>query len=180
MKQLYFRKVPVHYFESPFEDRTKFPESDRTEFPEPAVANTEQGHDRLLIGYAAIIPRAFGQRGVASHHIYRLRPRGNSRLTGTFLCHLLNSRQMHDIVSGYANGTTVNMLPIDGVQTPAILVPPHPLVAAFDRLVAKIEARREEAVVESRSLAALRDTLLPKLISGELRIAARCGACSHA
>jgi hypothetical protein len=36
MKQLYFRKVPVHYFESPFEDRTKFPESDRTEFPEPA------------------------------------------------------------------------------------------------------------------------------------------------
>ena len=36
------------------------------------VANTEQGHDRLLIGYAAIVPELFGDRGIASHHVYRL------------------------------------------------------------------------------------------------------------
>jgi type I restriction enzyme S subunit len=85
------------------------------------VANTEQGHDRLLIGYAAIVPRLFGDRGIASHHIYRLRPKSRSPLTAVFLCHLLNSPQMHDVVSGYANGTTVNMLPIDGVQKPKIV-----------------------------------------------------------
>jgi len=39
------------------------------------VANTEQGHDRLLIGYAAIVPRLFGERGIASHHIFRLSAR---------------------------------------------------------------------------------------------------------
>ena len=38
------------------------------------VANTEQGHDRLLIGYAAFVPAFFGDRGIASHHIYRLSP----------------------------------------------------------------------------------------------------------
>jgi type I restriction enzyme S subunit len=37
-------------------------------------------------------------------------------------------------------------------------------------LVSFSEARREELVTESRTLAALRDTLLPKLISGELRV----------
>lgn len=134
------------------------------------VANTEQGHDRLLIGYAAIVPRLFGERGIASHHIYRLRPKRNSPLTATFLRHLLNSPQMHDIVSGYANGTTVNMLPMDGVQKPAVLIPPRTLIAAFDGLTAQIEARSGGMVTESRTLAALRDVLLPKLLSGEIRV----------
>jgi type I restriction enzyme, S subunit len=134
------------------------------------VTNTEQGHDRLLIGYAAIVPCLFGESGIASHHIFRLRPKRDSALTVAFLCHLLNSRQMHDMVSGYANGTTVNMLPIDGVQKPPIIVPPPALVETFDKFAMTSKLRREELVVESRTLAALRDALLPKLISGELRV----------
>jgi type I restriction enzyme S subunit len=134
------------------------------------VANTEQGHDRLLIGYAAIVPSFFGERGVASHHIYRLRAKPGSPLTPAFLCSLLNSPEMHDVVSGYANGTTVNMLPIDGVQKPRIVRPPPALVAVFDAIAVNAERRREESVSESRTLAALRDTLLPKLISGDLRV----------
>jgi type I restriction enzyme S subunit len=62
------------------------------------------------------------------------------------------------------------MLPIDGVQKPEIILPPPGLVKEFDKLVSFSEARREELVTESRTLAALRDTLLPKLISGELRV----------
>lgn len=134
------------------------------------VANTEQGHDRLLIGYAAIVPRLFGGYGIVSHHIYRVRPRSKSPLTPLFLCHLLNSSRMHDIVGGYANGTTVNMLPVDGVQMPLIVCPPQPLVAAFSALASKAEQRHENAVSESRSLLAFRDRLLPKLISGDLRV----------
>jgi type I restriction enzyme, S subunit len=134
------------------------------------VANTEQGHDRLLIGYAALVPASFGDRGIASHHIYRLRPKHESPLTAAFLCWLLNSPQMHDVVSGYANGTTVNMLPCDGVQKPLMVRPPTELVAAFDSVAMSSERRREEMISESRTLAALRDTLLPKLISGELRV----------
>jgi type I restriction enzyme S subunit len=133
------------------------------------VANTEQGHARLLIGYAAMVPAFFGEKGVASHHVYRLRPKAKSPLTAAYLCCLLNSPQMHDVVSGYANGTTVNMLPIDGVQKPAIVRPPKNLVAAFDSVAVQAARRREELVSESRALAALRDTLLPRLISGELR-----------
>jgi type I restriction enzyme S subunit len=83
---------------------------------------------------------------------------------------LLNSPEMHDIVSGYANGTTVNMLPIVGVQKPQIVVPPSGLVRAFDSLSLSILDRREQSFLESETLVNLRDTLLPKLISGELRI----------
>jgi type I restriction enzyme, S subunit len=77
---------------------------------------------------------------------------------------------MHDVVSGYANGTTVNMLPIDGCQKPAIVRPPKDLVTTFDSIAVQAERRREEMITESRTLGALRNALLPKLISGELRV----------
>jgi type I restriction enzyme S subunit len=77
---------------------------------------------------------------------------------------------MHDVVSGYANGTTVNMLPLDGVQKPAIIVPPTDLVLAFDSIAVLATRRGEELVSESHTLVMLRDALLPKLISGELRV----------
>jgi type I restriction enzyme S subunit len=133
------------------------------------VANTEQGHDRLLIGYAAIVPRQFAH-GIFSHHIYRLRPRRRSYLTRQFLTFLMNWPQMHDIVSGYANGTTVNMLPLDGVQKPEFVVPPEAIIRHFDVFGRLAQERAECSVQQAGMLAGLRDALLPKLISGELRI----------
>jgi type I restriction enzyme S subunit len=134
------------------------------------VANTEQGHHRLLIGYAAIVPSRFDGETLFSHHIYRVRPKTSSGLTPDYLYHLLNTNGMHDTVSGYANGTTVNMLPIDGLQSPKVLVPHSRIVAAFNHIAEAARKRHEEMLEESRTLAALRDTLLPKLISGELRV----------
>ena len=148
----------------------EYAERHRVHSGDVIVANTEQGHDRLLIGYAAIVPGDFGTDGIASHHIYRLRSRRASWLSNRFLLFLLNSRRMHDLVSGYANGTTVNMLPLDGVQRPPIVVPPQKLVETFDLLASCSEHRREQLVRESRTLTNLRDTLLPKLISGRLRV----------
>jgi type I restriction enzyme S subunit len=134
------------------------------------VANTEQGHDRLLIGYAAIVPSIYGDRGIASHHIYRVRPLAGTGLSAVYLCQLLNSRKMHELVSGYANGTTVNMLPVTALQHPMIVVPPSDLLRSFSDAATAMGRRREQTITESASLAAARDALLPKLISGELRV----------
>ncbi|MCE9594798.1 MAG: restriction endonuclease subunit S [Planctomycetes bacterium] len=134
------------------------------------VANTEQGHERLLLGSAALIPRRFGPRTPFSHHLYRVRVRRGSPLRPVFVLHLLNDPWMHDLVSRYGNGTTVNMLPTDALELPRIAVPPASIVARFEAVVLPLHHRVEAAVVECESLAALRDALLPKLISGDLRV----------
>jgi type I restriction enzyme S subunit len=140
------------------------------------VANTEQGHDRLLIGFAARVPNDYDGLGLFSHHLYRLRTALGAQLTGNWIYRLLNTRAMHETVSGYANGTTVNMLPIDGLQSPRFVVPAGEIVATFDRQDEDWQARGALAMRETRTLAALRDTLLPKLISGELRVPASLGS----
>jgi type I restriction enzyme S subunit len=133
------------------------------------VANTEQGHDCLLLGYAAIVPDVFGNEGLFTHHLYHLRIRRTSPLTSDFLCRLINSPRMHEVVSGYGNGTTVNMLPIDGVQQPHVVVPPRELVVAFSELAASSRVHAAVLIEEDRRLAKTRDRLLPKLLSGELK-----------
>ncbi len=52
----------------------------------------------------------------------------------------------------------------------SLLLPPGAVSAAFDRLVAALTLKRDQNELESRTLAALRDALLPKLLSGEIRI----------
>ena len=59
------------------------------------VANTEQGHNRLLIGFSAVVPDRFRDKGLFSHHIYRLQSKIHAGLTPDFLCHLLNTTIMH-------------------------------------------------------------------------------------
>ena len=134
------------------------------------VANTEQGHERLLIGFAAIIPDYYGPRGLFSHHLYRVRPHEITDLTPDYIFHLFNSCRTQQTVSAYATGTTVNMLPLDALKIPKIVLPPRDLVKRFSSCSAAIRARQEKLVNQSETLSQLRDTLLPKLISGELGV----------
>ena len=134
------------------------------------VANTEQGHDRLLIGFAAIVPKRFGERGLFSHHLYRVRPKEASELSPDFICHILNTHSIHHGISGYANGTTVNMLPVDALKLPSITIPPARLVAMFSGMAQTARLRQEQIILESRTLVSQREALLPKLISGALRL----------
>lgn len=134
------------------------------------VINTEQGFDHRLIGHAAIVPDCFGTVGLFSHHVYRVLPRPTSTFTPHYLVQLFNNLRWHYWISGFSNGTTINMLPIDALEMPMLVVPPQGLVAWFTNLAADIHAKSEANLAESRTLATLRDTLLPKLLSGEIRL----------
>jgi type I restriction enzyme S subunit len=135
------------------------------------VANTEQGHDRLLIGHAALVPNRF-PTGLFSHHLYRVRPNSGSSLTAEYLCDLFNSDTFHDAVSRGANGTTVNMLPAEALQMRFVVVPPSELVESFSLLRGGLRRRLELAVESQRTLGRTRDVLLPELLSRRSRAAA--------
>lgn len=150
----------------------EFRERDRVRPGDVIVANTEQGFEHLLIGYPAIVPRLVGEEGLYSHHLYRVRPLKGSLLTRRWLYLLLVGSRMHASVAGYSNGTTVNMLPKEGLTKQRVAVPRVETVARFDDIVGPMFDQQEALVAESQTLADLRDTLLPKLISGEVRLSA--------
>lgn len=134
------------------------------------VTNTEQGFAFLLIGYPAIVPKHFGSSGLFSHHLFRVRPLETSPLTNYYLYFLLMTPSVRDQVISCTNGTTVNMLSIDGLKHPKFALPPEELISRFMQIVSPIFEMMENNFEQSRTLAALRDTLLPKLTSGEIRV----------
>lgn len=134
------------------------------------VTNTEQGFDHLLIGHAALVPKRYGPTGLFSHHLYRVQVKSSSPLTPFYLLHLLNTPRWHYWISGFSNGTTINMLPKDALEMPLLVVPPAELVIAFSKFAESVHERVEANLEESRTLATARDTLLPKLLNGELTV----------
>jgi len=64
------------------------------------ITNTEQGNQYRLIGYAAIVPKCFGDSGLFSQHIYRITPKKSSPLTRHFLYYLFNTYRWHKMIAG--------------------------------------------------------------------------------
>ncbi len=133
------------------------------------ITNTEQGHDLLLIGYPAIVPKYFGDLGIFSQHIYRLRLKDN-RLTAPFLYYLLMSSDVREQIAGATNGSTVNMLSKDGVEWVKLKKPHYDKIKEFTTIVKPFLEKKESNYSQIRTLEKLRDTLLPKLMSGEVRV----------
>jgi type I restriction enzyme S subunit len=144
------------------------------------VANTEQGFDHLLIGFPAIVPKRYGKFGLFTHHIYRVRPLPDSSLTNHFIYLLLLTTDVREQVIGHTNGTTVNALPKSGIEQATFALPPEERITEFERIVAPMFDQQEILYEESRTLAELRDALLPKLLSGELRVPGVSGKMSTA
>jgi type I restriction enzyme S subunit len=73
-----------------------------------------------------------------------------------------------------ANTTTTGVpaiaRPTTSLRAIELIYPSNSVLKEFDRIVHELEARRVAAKVENETLAALRNLLLPKLMSGEIRI----------
>jgi type I restriction enzyme S subunit len=77
-----------------------------------------------------------------------------------------------EAIEGRANGTTFMEISKTNFRPLPVIVPPPPVLAEFTRQVEPLHRRVVSNLQESRTLAALRDALLPKLLSGELRLPA--------
>lgn len=131
------------------------------------VTNTEQGHEFKLIGFPAIVPDTFGNVGLFSQHIYRLVPNNQTYLTNQFLYYLLLTPSIREQIIAATNGSTVNMLAIDGLQRPEFKLPPKDLVEQFTVLVSSYWKKRDNNQAQIKTLSILRNTLIPKLMNGE-------------
>jgi type I restriction enzyme S subunit len=111
-----------------------------------------------------------GERAVCSTEFLVLR--ALSPFIRSYVYCLARSPLFRQQIEGLVTGTSKShqRAQVDSILNLAVVVPPSSIVAAFDHSADSLLARTLECRRESRTLAALRDALLPKLISGELRI----------
>jgi len=117
---------------------------------------------RAPIGYLAIteVPTAINQGFIAM--------KCDGVLPNVFV--LPWCRANMDAIVGNANGSTFQEISKSNFRPLRVVVPSDPVLTSFTSTADPLYRQLAENERESRTLATLRDTLLPKLISGELRI----------
>jgi type I restriction enzyme, S subunit len=80
------------------------------------------------------------------------------------------ARHNMDVIIGNANGTTFLEISKKNFRPIGVLVPPREILDRFVDLVRPLYKRIAANLRESKTLTDLRDALLPKLLSGEVRV----------
>lgn len=117
---------------------------------------------RAPIGYLAItqIPLAINQGYIAILPSSQLPP-----LYMLFWC-----QQNMEVIKSRANGSTFMEISKKAFSPIPLLVPPAPVLHAFMIIASQLFSRLVENEKQAQTLVCLRDTLLPRLISGQLRL----------
>ncbi|MCQ9377255.1 restriction endonuclease subunit S [Methyloversatilis sp. XJ19-49] len=117
---------------------------------------------RAPIGYLAIanVPLAINQGYIA------ILP--NSELPPLYM--LFWCRLNMDVIKGRANGSTFMEISKKAFRPIPVALPPRPVVERFTDAATVLFSRLTENEQQAQTLATLRDTLLPRLISGQLRL----------
>jgi type I restriction enzyme, S subunit len=115
-----------------------------------------------------------GQAGWGSTEYIVLRPK--SPLPEEFAYCLARSNDFREFAIQSMTGSSGRQrVPAESLSHYLVAVPPEQLAKRFGLFAKPLFARASAAARESRSLAAQRDALLPRLVSGEIRVPAPMG-----
>lgn len=110
-----------------------------------------------------------GGRGALNQHLFKV----TSNEYPKWFVYLWIHHHLEDfrhIAAGKA--TTMGHIQRHHLRDAVVIIPTEPIMKDLDRTLNPIVERVIQCRVESRTLAQLRDTLLPKLLTGEIRVGA--------
>ncbi len=158
-------------------DINKLPWIDWSSVPYCELSEAEQEQYRVSTGDILIARMADPGHGVMieedveavfASYLIRFRPRDG--VYARFIQYWMRSDDYWELVDARRTGTTRASLNAQVLRAFSLIVPPFGAADAFGASVTALRSKVTANVAESRSLASMRDTLLPRLVSGELRI----------
>jgi type I restriction enzyme, S subunit len=152
------------------------PTPDRThgKYPVLAASGPNGCHDRFMVrgpgvttGRSGVLGRVFFIHGDFWPLNTSLWVKEFKRVSPAYAFHVLRGLNFQVLNAGSA----VPTLNRNHVHNLPVVMPPKPIVEAFDAQVMPLMKQQKANEDQSRTLATLRDTLLQKLLSGELCVA---------
>lgn len=117
---------------------------------------------------AEFVPHIWkGNTGLLNQRVCKLMPQQTS-ISNLFVLYLMKPEL--EFVQSYKTGTTVSHLGKADIDKFVVVLPPLKVVEECSKILDSILQRIKNISAESRNLSTLRDTLLPRLMSGELEV----------
>lgn len=138
--------------------------------PGDLVIATRQQSDNLpILGFPAIIPPEFeGKKVIVGANLYRVK---NFTQIDNYLFYLiLRSAEYRQHILASSKGSTVRMITKDAIEKYKIALPSAAVIENVMQILKPINEKSIINQTQIRTLTQLRDTLLPKLMSGEIQL----------
>jgi type I restriction enzyme S subunit len=139
----------------------------RVEAGDLVISHTDMTQDLEILGSPVLVPDLTKKEMLFSHHLYKVT---ESDLPAEYLYYYFLSPYFKPKAENFASGTTVLSFSSKIASDVHIPIPPQPELDQYVEKVRPIFETKEEIRKENNRLAGLRDTLLPKLMSGEVRV----------
>ena len=139
------------------------------------VAHTDITQKAEVLGKPAIV-RMIKEYNtlIASLDLSIVRPKDNTT-NKPYLYYLLKSENFQNHAFGYANGTTVLHLSSRAIPEYLFAVPDKKLILTFGESIEKLLDKKKKSEAETENLILIRDSLIPKLMSGKIIIPVEVG-----
>ena len=150
--------------------RGPFKEEQVVEPGDVVVSHTDVTQRAEVIGRAYVVrPSSRFVRLVASLDMAIVRPTSGGQ-TREYFAYALSEERFRDHAYGYTNGTTVLHLSSQALTDYPHLVPPAEVVRRFSEAVSPGHELIADHSLETDTLTRTRDALLPRFLSGEIRV----------
>lgn len=132
------------------------------------VAQTDITQNAEVVGRPAIVnPLGKYSKLIASLDLQIIKPK---KLPKSYLYYLLKTEDFHNHAIAYTNGTTVLHLNKNAVPEYVFVLPSDNVQILFDNLIGELLQKYQENEKQIAFLSQIRDLLLPKLMSGKIRV----------
>jgi type I restriction enzyme S subunit len=122
-----------------------------------------------LLGTPGIIPPCIKQKVVLGSNLYKLGIK-NKNLPISVIYFLLRSDLYREYVKEVASGTSILMLKKSDLDSFSFKVPPTSMLVKLDEILSNILSKLNVNFQQEITVKKIRDNLLPKLMSGEVRL----------
>ncbi|MES2617349.1 MAG: restriction endonuclease subunit S [Bacteroidota bacterium] len=138
--------------------------------PNDLVVATRQQSDNLpILGFPAIIPPEFkGKKVIVGANLYRVK--NNTQIDNYLFYLILRSAEYRQHILASSKGSTVRMITKDAIEKYKIAFPPKEGIENLMQLLKPINEKSITNQTQILTLTALQDTLLPKLMRGEVTV----------
>jgi type I restriction enzyme, S subunit len=113
------------------------------------------------------VRRWFGGKGALNQHLFKVTP---TRFPLWYVHHALLHHLLEFRAIASSKATTMGHIQRKHLDAALFVVPPEPVVRVADEEISPIYTLTGKLNAENRTLATLRDYLLPRLLSGDVRV----------
>lgn len=134
------------------------------------IANTDMTANREILGTPIMVPEHFNKKNIFTHHLYAIK---DLKISKYYLYYYFLSDIFKKMAENYANGTTVLSISKRDIEQVPVIVGGENIIDKFAQISKIIKLLIGNNHQQNKRLSELRDTLLPKLMSGEIEVSSK-------